>query len=128
LNLLLDTHLLIWSATASRRLSKEAAKVIGDPDNALWFSAASLWEAAIKCALGRPDFSVDVATLRAGLLANDFREMPVEGRHIIALRDLPLLHRDPFDRLLVAQAKVDALFLVTADSALLQYGDSVRLV
>jgi PIN domain nuclease of toxin-antitoxin system len=128
LNLLLDTHLLVWSAIRDKKLSKQASELIEDSDNTLWFSTASLWEAAIKAALRRPDFPIDVGNLRAALLANQFQELPVEGRHVVVFRDLPLIHKDPFDRLLVAQAQSEGILLVTVDGVLAQYGEMVRLV
>jgi PIN domain nuclease of toxin-antitoxin system len=128
LNLLLDTHFLVWTATRSKKLSKAATSLINDPDNTLWFSTASLWEAAIKAALRRPDFPIDVANLRAGLLANQYQELSVEGRHVLVFRDLPILHRDPFDRLLVAQAISEGLTLLTVDRVLQQYSESVMVV
>jgi PIN domain nuclease of toxin-antitoxin system len=128
LNLLVDTHLLVWSATSDRRLSAEAASIIDDRSNTLWFSTASLWEAAIKAALKRPDFTVDVAVLRAGLLANGYNELDVEWNHILVFRDLPLFHKDPFDRLLVAQAIAEGMFLLTVDLVLNQYGNKIRVV
>ena len=102
--------------------------LISDLSNQLWFSTASLWETAIKSALKRPDFSIDVGQLRAGLLANGYREIAVEGRHVLAFRDLTPLHRDPFDRLLVAQAKAEGMALLTSDRQLAAYGDMVRFV
>jgi PIN domain nuclease of toxin-antitoxin system len=128
LNLLLDTHLLVWAATRNKRLSRHASELIEDQENVLWFSAASLWESAIKAALKRPDFPIDVGALRAGLLANQYHELPVEGRHVIVFRDLPLIHRDPFDRLLVAQAQCEGMVLLTVDKILKQYGKMVMLV
>lgn len=128
MNLLLDTHLLIWSALGHSSLSRKAKLLISAPENTLWFSAASLWEVAIKSGLGRADFQLDVGALRAGLIANDYRELPIEGRHILLLRQLPDLHRDPFDRMLLAQSRADALSLVTSDQMLAGYGEPVRLV
>ena len=128
MNYLLDTHLLVWSALDNGKLSAVARKLIADKSNTLYCSAASLWEVAIKSALRRPDFPVDASSLRAGLLANGYRELPVEGRHVMAYRDLPTVHRDPFDRLLVAQAKAEGLVLLTADKQLQQYGHPVRFV
>jgi PIN domain nuclease of toxin-antitoxin system len=128
LNLLLDTHLLVWSAIRDKRLSKQALELIEDRENTLWFSTASLWEAAIKAALKRPDFPVDVGNLRASLLANQFQELSVEGRHVVVFRDLPMIHKDPFDRLLVAQAHSEGILLLTVDQILVQYGPMVRLV
>jgi PIN domain nuclease of toxin-antitoxin system len=127
-NLLLDTHLLLWAAARDDMMSPEADHLVKDPENRLWFSAASIWEVAIKRALGRADFRTEAATLRAGLLANGYEELPIEGRHVVAVAALPPLHGDPFDRLLVAQAQAEALGLVTADRRLAAYGASVRLV
>jgi PIN domain nuclease of toxin-antitoxin system len=128
LNFLLDTHLLVWVSNSSKYLSKEATALIQDKENVFWFSTASLWEAAIKAALKRPDFPVDVGELRAGLLANGFNELDVEGRHIMVFKDLPLIHKDPFDRMLVAQAKADGFNLLTVDALLLQYGNNIQYV
>ncbi len=128
MNLLLDTHLLIWSASQNPKLSPKARLLISDLSNQLWFSTASLWETAIKSALKRPDFSIEVGQLRAGLLANGYREIAVEGRHVLAFRDLKPLHRDPFDRLLVAQARSEGMTLLTSDRQLAAYGDMVRFV
>jgi PIN domain nuclease of toxin-antitoxin system len=128
LNLLLDTQILIWGATRNPKLSAEALGLIGDLSNTIWFSTVSLWEAAIKNALRRPDFNVDVATLRAGLLANGYFELAVEGRHSLTLRELSHFHLDPFDRMLIAQAITEVMILLTADRALAAYGSSVRVV
>lgn len=125
MNLLLDTHVLIWSATRSKKLSAGARRLISEEGNSLYYSVASLWEVAIKYALRRPDFPVEAGVLRAGLTANGYQELPVEGRHVLAFRDLPVIHRDPFDRLLVAQAIAEGLMLVTADRQLSAYGPSV---
>ena len=127
MNLLLDTHVILWAAAAPYRLSSAAAQLISAPGNALWVSVASLWEVAIKRALNRRDFRIDAGTLRAGLLANGYTELPVEGRHILALSTLPPLHADPFDRLLVAQAISEGMILLTADRQLAGYGSSVRM-
>jgi PIN domain nuclease of toxin-antitoxin system len=128
LNYILDTHLLVWSALNSGKLSAVARKLIADKSNTLYCSAASLWEVTIKNALRRPDFPVEASSLRAGLIANGYRELAIEGRHVMAYRDLPTVHRDPFDRLLVAQAKAEGLELLTADKQLKQYGHPVRFV
>jgi PIN domain nuclease of toxin-antitoxin system len=128
MNLLLDTHLLIWGATADKRLPPRARELINDADNKLWFSSASIWETTIKAMLNRTDFRYDVGQLRAGLLANGYNELAVEGRHAVTYRDVPALHRDPFDRLLVAQAISEGMRLLTADRALGEYGQSVLAV
>jgi PIN domain nuclease of toxin-antitoxin system len=119
--LLLDTHILLWATIWPERLSAAALSLLEDEDNELMFSAASLWEVAIKCSLGRPDFQVDPRLLRRGLLDNGYVELPVIAQHAVAVVDLPMLHKDPFDRILVAQASVEGITLVTADPAVARY-------
>ena len=96
MKLLLDTHLLLWAAGEPQRLSKPARRLIGNPDNELLFSAASLWEVAMKGRLGREDFKVDTRLLLRGLLDNGYSELPIISDHVVATESLPLLHRDPF--------------------------------
>jgi PIN domain nuclease of toxin-antitoxin system len=126
--LLLDTHLLLWAAADPERLPDAAAALIEDAENALLFSAASLWEVAIKAGLGRADFTADAGLLRRGLNDNGYEELPVTAAHACAVATLPPLHRDPFDRMLVAQALVEGVSLVTADPGLAGYPGSVRVV
>ncbi len=128
MKLLLDTHLLLWAAGEPQRLSKPARRLIDDPDNELLFSAASLWEVAIKRRLGREDFKVDARLLRRGLLDNGYSELPIISDHVVATESLPLLHRDPFDRILVAQATVEGVTLLTIDSLISQYAGPIRTV
>jgi PIN domain nuclease of toxin-antitoxin system len=128
MKLLLDTHLLLWAAGEPRRLSKPARRLIDNPDNELLFSAASLWEVAIKRRLGREDFKVDARLLRRGLLDNGYSELPIISDHVVATESLPLLHRDPFDRILVAQATVEGVTLLTIDSLVSQYAGPIRTV
>ena len=128
MKLLLDTHLLLWAAGEPRRLSKQARALIDNPDNELLFSAASLWEVAIKRGLGRKDFKVDARLLRRGLLDNEYRELPIISDHVVATESLPLIHRDPFDRILVAQATVEGITLLTIDSLVSQYPGPIRTV
>ncbi|MFD1910780.1 type II toxin-antitoxin system VapC family toxin [Halodurantibacterium flavum] len=128
MNLLLDTHILLWSAARDDLMSPRADALVKDPANTLWFSVASLWEVAIKRGLDRPDFRTDAGVLRAGLIANGYRELPVEGRHILSLTTLPPLHGDPFDRILIAQAMAEGMALVTADRRVADYGGPVLLV
>ena len=99
-----------------------------DPANHLVFSSASLWEISIKNGLERTDFNVDPRRLWRMLLVNGYRELPIISEHTVAANDLPTLHRDPFDRILVAQARVEGLTLLTADKAVAKYGEGVRLV
>ncbi len=128
MTLLLDTHLLLWVISQSRRLSQQARQLIGDPNNELLFSVASLWEIAIKHGRDRDDFQVDPRLLRRGLLDNSYRELPITGEHAVAVAGLPPLHRDPFDRLLVAQSVVEGIVLLTADPLVAQYPAPVRRV
>lgn len=128
MNLLLDTHLLLWAAVRDDMMSAEADRLVKAPENALWFSVASLWEVAIKRALDRPDFRAEASSLRAGLLSNGYREIAIEGRHVLAVPALPAVHRDPFDRILIAQARVEGLTFVTVDRTLAEYGEPVVTV
>ena len=128
MNLLLDTHLLLWAASEPERLSAKARVLLLDPANQLMFSAASLWEVTLKNSLDRPDFKVDPRRLWRMLLVSGYRELPVTSEHTIAVNDLPQLHKDPFDRILVAQARVESLLLLTADKAVAKYGEGVRKV
>jgi PIN domain nuclease of toxin-antitoxin system len=128
MKLLLGTHLLLWAAGKPNRLSATARKLIDSSANELLFSAGSVWEVAIKRGLGRSDFQADPRLLRRGLLDNGYDELPVLSEHVIAIDGLPLIHKDPFDRLLVAQAIVEGITLLTADSIVAEYRRPVRLV
>lgn len=128
MKLLLDTHLLLCAAGEPERLSKRARTLIGDPSNELLFSAASLWEVAIKRGLGREDFKVDARLLRRGLLDNGYGELPIISDHVVATESLPLIHNDPFDRVLVAQATVEGITLLTIDPLVSQYPGPIRHV
>jgi PIN domain nuclease of toxin-antitoxin system len=126
--LLLDTHLLLWAAGQPEQLSTAARELLDDPQNELMFSAASLWEVAIKRGLGRSDFRVDPRILRRGLLDNGYSELPITSEHAVAVDGLPPIHKDPFDRILLAQAIVEGIALLTADPLLAQYLGPVRSV
>jgi PIN domain nuclease of toxin-antitoxin system len=128
MKLLLDTHLLLWAAGEPRRLSKQARTLIDNPDNELLFSAASLWEVAIKRGLGRGDFKVDTRLLRRGLLDNGYSELPIISDHVVETESLPPIPKDPFDRVLVAQATVEGITLLTTDSLVSQYPGPIRRV
>jgi PIN domain nuclease of toxin-antitoxin system len=128
MKLLLDTHLLLWAAGEPRRLSKQARTLIANPDHELVFSAASLWEVAIKRGLGRDDFRVDTRLLRRGLLDNGYSELPIISQHVVETEILPPIHKDPFARILVAQATVEGITLLTTDSLLSQYPGPIRRV
>lgn len=128
MKLLLDTHLLLWAAGQPERLSTTALALLEAPDNELLFSAASLWEIAIKRGLGRDDFRVDPRLLRRGLLDAGYGELAITSAHAIAVDGLPPLHKDPFDRILVAQSMVEGILLLTADPLVARYPGPVRLV
>ena len=128
MRLLLDTHLLLWVAFRRDRLSASARTLILDRDNELVFSVVSLWETGIKAQLGRKDFQVDARLLRRGSLDNGYQELTVTGEHAVAISQLPRLHRDPFDRLLVAQSIIEGITLLTADTIVARYPAPVRLV
>ena len=128
MRLLLDTHLLLWAAASSKRLSREARDLIEDEANDVHFSAASIWEIAIKSGLGRSDFRIDIAALAAALPAMGLTELPVTAGHAVAVTRLAAIHRDPFDRLLIAQSVSEPLVLVTNDAVLGRYSGSIRVV
>ncbi len=128
MNFLLDTHLLLWAVIDPTRLSAKARTLLAAPESDLVFSAANLWEISIKNGLGRADFKVDTRRLWRMLLLNGYRELSVSTEHTIAVGELPLLHHDPFDRMLVAQARVEGLVLLTTDKIVAKYGDAVRKV
>ncbi len=128
MKLLLDTQLLLWAAAHPRRLSAAARRLINDTQHELLFSAASLWEITIKNSLGREDFRVEPRVLRRGLLDNGYVELPITSEHAVGVAALPDLHRDPFDRMLIAQATCEGITLVTADALVGQYPGPIRRV
>ncbi len=128
MRLLLDTHVLLWAAGVPDRLPSEAFDLIEDPDTELIFSAVSLWEVVIKTGSGRAGFNVDARLLRRELLEHGYSELAMTGAHAVAVDLLPPVHRDPFDRMLVAQAQVEAMTLLTADRVLARYPGPIRLV
>ena len=128
MKLLLDTHLLLWAAGDPNRLSREARRLVDNPDNELLFSVASLWEVAMKRGLGRDDFKLDARVLRRGLLDYGYSELPIICEHVVAIDSLPSIHKDPFDRVLVAQATVEGITLLTTDSVVSKYPGPIRIV
>jgi PIN domain nuclease of toxin-antitoxin system len=126
LKLLLDTQLLLWAAGQPERLPLPARRMIEDAENQLVFSATSIWEVAIKSGLGRGDFRADARLLRRGLLANGYEELSILGEHVVAIADLPPIHKDPFDRLLVAQSTIEGMLLITTDPVIAKYSGRVR--
>ncbi|MEO7760972.1 MAG: type II toxin-antitoxin system VapC family toxin [Casimicrobiaceae bacterium] len=128
MKLLLDTQILLWAAGQPQKLSVAARRLLNDPRNELIFSAASMWEVAIKSTLGRADFSVEPRLLRRGLLDNGYSELSVTSQHAVGIDVLPPLHKDPFDRLLLSQAMAEGITLVTSDSQLARYAGPVRKI
>ena len=128
MNLLLDTHVLLWAAGEPDRLPADARSLIEDPASELVYSAVSLWEVAIKKGLGREDFRVDPRVLRRGLLEHNYTELVVTGAHAVAVDALPPIHKDPFDRLLVAQAQIEGMTLLTVDEVVGRYPGPVQLL
>lgn len=126
MKLLLDTHVLLWAAGEPARLSATARRMLDDAENELLFSVASLWEIAIKRGLGRRDFQVDPRLLRRGLLDNGYHELPIMSEHVVEIESLPPIHKDPFDRLLVAQAIVEGVTLLTLDPIVARYPGPIR--
>jgi PIN domain nuclease of toxin-antitoxin system len=126
--LLLDTHLLLWAAARSKRLPREARELLEDDDNEVYYSAASIWEIAIKSSLRRRDFRIDLAQLLAALPEMELIELPITAVHAASVARLPPIHRDPFDRLLIAQSLVEPLTLLTNDALLDRYRIGARVV
>ena len=125
---LLDTHVLLWAAGEPGRLTTETRDLLRDPATELSFSTASIWEVVIKSALGRSDFRVDPWQLRDGLLHNGYSELVIRSDHALAVGLLPPIHNDPFDRILVAQAQVEGITLLTLDEKLARYPGPVQAV
>jgi PIN domain nuclease of toxin-antitoxin system len=127
-NLLLDTQVLLWAAGLPDRLPRAIRGMLEDPQNELVFSAVSLWEVVIKRGLGRKHFQADARLLRRGLLEHGYHELEIKGEHAVAVDGLPPIHKDPFDRLLVAQSMVEGILLLTSDPVVAQYPGPVRKV
>jgi PIN domain nuclease of toxin-antitoxin system len=128
MKILLDTHILLWAAAQPERLPKQARDLLEAPDTEPLFSPASLWEVAIKRSLERADFQVDPRLLRRGLIDNGYGELPITSEHAVAVVSLPPLHKDPFDRMLVAQATLAGIELITADDMVARYPGPIRRV
>ena len=125
---LVDTQVLLWNVHGSRKLPARLARLFRDGRHQFFYSAASLWEIAIKAARGREDFIVDTGEIRDALEANGFHELPVAGQHAVALATLPPIHADPFDRMLIAQSLVEPMALITSDARLAAYPGTIEVV
>ncbi|HEY2628421.1 MAG TPA: type II toxin-antitoxin system VapC family toxin [Usitatibacter sp.] len=125
---LVDTQLLLWNVSASRKLPARVARLFRDGRHEFFYSAVSLWEIAIKAALGRDDFIADAATILEALDENGFHELSITARHAVAVSRLPVIHGDPFDRMLVAQAIGEPMALITTDERLAAYPGMIEVV
>jgi len=123
--LLLDTHVVLWAAGQPERLSDSARTLLTTPENMLFFSVASIWEIVIKRGLGRDDFKVNPRRLREMLISHGYAELAVGAEHVLAIESLPPIHKDPFDRLLLAQAQTEGMLLLTVDATVSKYKESV---
>ena len=128
MNCLLDTQLLLWAAGEPERLANNVRTLLQNPRTQPHYSAASIWEIAIKNGLARSDFQADPRLLRRGLLENGYIELPVTGAHAAEIDLLPPIHKDPFDRLLVAQCRIEALNLLTTDKVVARYPGPIQAV
>ncbi|MDI3258817.1 MAG: type II toxin-antitoxin system VapC family toxin [Sinobacteraceae bacterium] len=128
MRILLDTHLLLWAMAESRKLPRAVRTQLLDPANEIYYSAASLWEIAVKSGLRRKDFRIDPEALVGALRESGFIELPITAMHAVGVARLPPIHKDPFDRLLVAQSMAEPMTLLTNDAALADYWDGVRVV
>jgi len=128
MDILLDTHILLWSVYQTRLLSEETRNILESRSNRLFFSAANLWEITIKKAQDRADFQVDPRPLRETLLLGGFQELQITSEHAMAVGQLPKIHRDPFDRILIAQSLVERCVLLTVDRKVSQYSGNIRKV
>lgn len=128
MKILLDTHILLWMAwDRKEKFSPQILGLLENPNNELYFSLASLWEISIKSSLGKPDFDVNVSVFEQGLVNAGFRTLPITLPHILKQSELSLIHRDPFDRILIAQAETEKISFLTADNLILQYNKSFIL-
>jgi PIN domain nuclease of toxin-antitoxin system len=126
MQLLLDTNVLLWAMSNDKRLARDTAKLILDPQNRVIVSAVSFWEVSVKKSLGK--ISISLEDLKNNVEECQFDLLPITAEHCIKLSDLPQLHRDPFDRMLVTQSKLEPAILLTGDSFLASYGDFVVVV
>ncbi len=125
---LVDTQLLLWNVYGSRKLPAPVARLFRDGRHQFFYSAASLWEIAIKAARGRVDFVADTGAIRETLEENGFHELAVSAQHAVAVARLPSIHGDPFDRMLIAQAITEPMALITTDERLASYPGTIEVV
>jgi PIN domain nuclease of toxin-antitoxin system len=128
LNLLLDTHVALWAIADSPKLPKGAREMIASPKSSVWISAATFWEIAIKHSLGSGDMPVSSQDALRYFRESGYRFLPVEPEHAVAVEELPAHHADPFDRILVAQALVEPMRLITHDPVVARYSDTIIII
>ncbi len=128
MNLLLDTHIALWAIVDDRRLPRDAAKWIADDANSIWVSAVSVWEITIKHMLAKKNMPISGRQALGYFREAGYRLLDIRSEHAVAIEDLPAIHSDPFDRMLLAQAEVEPLKLLTSDALLAKYGKSVIAV
>ena len=127
MKLLLDTHILLLAAGEPKKLPLKIRQLIENEENTLFFSAASLWEIVIKNGLGRNDFQIEPRMFRSALMDNGYLEVPITNEHVLFVHELPPLHKDPFDHILVAQSSIEGMALLTVDQAVIDYGGTVMI-
>jgi PIN domain nuclease of toxin-antitoxin system len=125
LNLLLDTHVALWAITDSPKLSSDARRLIEAPRTTVWISVASIWEISIKHSLGRGDMPLSGKDAVRFFQESGYRLLPVDAEHAVAVEELPAHHQDPFDRILLAQARVEPMRLMTHDQKIALYSDTI---
>ncbi|MBP9726255.1 MAG: type II toxin-antitoxin system VapC family toxin [Gammaproteobacteria bacterium] len=125
---LLDTHVLLWVANSPERLSRAVCDLLQESDNEIYFSIVSLWEIAIKKSLAREDFQVDARILHRALCDEGYKELGITSEHVVSIDSLPLLHKDPFDRLLISQATVEGITLLTKDELIAAYSGRIQKI
>lgn len=125
MNILLDTHIALWAITDSPRLPAKARELIESPRSSVWISAASIWEIAIKHSLGRGDMPISSVDALRYFRESGYEFLAIEPEHAAALEELPPYHADPFDRILVAQALTEPMRLITSDSMVARYSDTI---
>ena len=124
MRVLLDTHILLWCLQGSRKLPTKVVDIVQSAEE-VYASVASLWEIAIKLSLGKLEMEIDFAELDKAIVGSGYEHLPVEAAHTVQLVELPHLHRDPFDRMLIAQSIVEPLRLITSDPQVARYGSTI---
>jgi PIN domain nuclease of toxin-antitoxin system len=126
MKLLLDTHILLWAAGQPDKLPESAREMLLDKRNRLFFSTANIWEIVIKKGIGRHDFKIDPERMHKMLVLNDYKELAITAEHVMRVNVLPPLHKDPFDRILIAQARSEGMLLMTGDASVIAYGEGIQ--